>query len=82
MLVLQMLPLGRNTVTSMHAHLINLSFQQAGIEAWTKALEGTKSTADTDDTMDTDTPTVPAHKLGGDPQIKKSYHDIRITNQV
>ena len=45
-------------------------------------MEGTKSNADTDDTMDTDTPTVPAHKLGGDPQIKKSYHDIRITNQV
>ena len=32
--------------------------------------------------MDTDMPTVPAHKLGGDPQIKKSNHDIRITNQV
>jgi hypothetical protein len=32
--------------------------------------------------MDTDTPTMPAHKLGGDPVIKKSHHDIRITNQV
>jgi hypothetical protein len=57
-------------------------FVQAGIEAWTKALEGSKGGVDTDDTMDTDSPTMPAHKLGGDPQIKKSYHDIRITNQV
>ncbi len=45
-------------------------------------MEGSKGGADSDDTMDTDSPTLPAHKLGGEPQIKKSYHDIRITNQV
>jgi dynein heavy chain 1 len=35
--------------------------------------------------MDTDSPTTTApvaHKLGGDPQIKKMLHDIRITNQI
>ncbi len=34
------------------------------------------------DTMDTDSPAQPAHKLGGEPQIKKMPHEIRITNQI
>ena len=60
---------------------------QAGIEAWTKALDGKSGSGD-DDQMDT---TVKgdgaegqggAHKLGGEPQIKKMLHDIRITNQI
>ena len=53
---------------------------QAGIEAWTKALEGRPE--ESDDTMDTDSPTQPAHKVGGDPQIKRMIHEIRITNQI
>lgn len=53
----------------------------AGIEAWTKALKG-KLEEDLEDTMDTESPSQPAHKLGGDPQLKKLLHDIRITNQI
>ena len=59
---------------------------QAGVEAWTKALEYGKSDKkdddDDQDTMDTHDAKKPAHKLGGDPQIKKMLHDIRITNQI
>ena len=57
---------------------------QAGIEAWTKALEGSGEKFDDDqDTMDThEQAKTAAHKLGGDPQIKKMLHDIRITNQI
>ena len=55
---------------------------QAGIEAWTKALDGKSGSGGDDDLMDT---TVKegaegqggAHKLGGEPQIKKMLHDIR-----
>ena len=55
---------------------------QAGIEAWTKALEGSGE-RDQDDQDDMDTHEAKsAHKLGGDPQIKKMLHDIRITNQI
>ncbi|GIX77251.1 dynein heavy chain, cytoplasmic [Caerostris extrusa] len=52
---------------------------EAGIKAWTKALEG-KSQQEADLATDTDTTT--AHKLGGDPQIQTLIHEIRITNQV
>ena len=54
---------------------------QAGIQAWTKVLEG-KEEAEMDLDMDTDAPATPAHAPGGDPQIKKQTHDIRITNQI
>ena len=37
---------------------------------------------DDDDTMDTHTKTKAANSLGGDPQIKRMLHDIRITNQI
>lgn len=47
---------------------------QAGVDAWTHALEGTKN----DD--DQDQPT--RLKLGGDPKINELVHEIRITNQV
>ena len=58
---------------------------QAGIEAWTKALEGhgdKDENAEDEDTMDTHTKAKTANKLGGDPQIKRMLHDIRITNQI
>ena len=57
---------------------------QAGIEAWTKALEGhgDKEEGEDEDTMDTHTKAKTANKLGGDPQIKRMLHDIRITNQI
>jgi len=40
---------------------------QAGIQAWTNALNGTKKEIDL--SMDTDAPTQPTHKPGGDPQV-------------
>ncbi|XP_022254853.1 dynein heavy chain, cytoplasmic-like [Limulus polyphemus] len=54
---------------------------QAGINAWTKALEG-KREEEVDISMDTDAPTTTAHKPGGDPQIATLIHEVRITNQV
>ncbi|XP_060529688.1 dynein heavy chain, cytoplasmic isoform X3 [Cylas formicarius] len=53
---------------------------QAGIEAWTDALAGTKK--DVDHSMDTDAPTQPTHKPGGDPHIQTMVHEVRITNQT
>lgn len=53
---------------------------QAGIDAWTDALAGTKK--DVDHSMDTDAPTQPTHKPGGDPQIQTMIHEVRITNQT
>lgn len=53
---------------------------EAGIKAWTKALEGKKDEVDV--CMDTDGPTTVAHKPGGDPQIPVLVHEVRITNQV
>ena len=40
---------------------------QAGCQAWADALEGKKK--DIDLSMDTDAPTQPTHKPGGDPQV-------------
>jgi len=40
---------------------------QAGIQAWTKALQGKKEEVDL--SMDTDAPDKPTHKPGGDPQV-------------
>ena len=61
---------------------------QAGIEAWTKALDG-KAQDDVDMSMDTEAAAAAtggggggAHKLGGEPHIRKMLHDIRITNQI
>ena len=53
---------------------------QAGIQAWTQALEGRKD--EVDYTMDTDAAPAPAVKLGGQPQIRTIIHEIRITNQT
>ncbi|XP_044735865.1 dynein heavy chain, cytoplasmic isoform X10 [Chrysoperla carnea] len=53
---------------------------QAGIQAWTDALNGTKK--EIDHSMDTDAPAQPTHKPGGDPQIQTVVHEVRITNQV
>ncbi|XP_050295050.1 dynein heavy chain, cytoplasmic isoform X2 [Anthonomus grandis grandis] len=53
---------------------------QAGIEAWTAALAGTKK--EIDHSMDTDAPEKPTHKPGGDPQIQTMVHEVRITNQT
>ncbi len=57
---------------------------QAGIEEWTKNLRGEDDSADDDiNDMDTDrAQPAQAHKLGGEPQIKKMMHEIRITNQI
>lgn len=52
---------------------------QAGVQAWTDALTGNKK--DVDLSMDTDAPTKPSIKAGGDPQIQNAVHEIRITNQ-
>lgn len=52
---------------------------QAGVIAWTDALAGNKK--DVDLSMDTDAPTAPTHKPGGDPKIQNAVHEIRITNQ-
>lgn len=52
---------------------------QNGVEAWTEALTGTKK--DVDLSMDTDAPSQPTIKPGGDPQISHAIHEIRITNQ-
>lgn len=53
---------------------------EAGIKAWTEALEGKNQEVDI--TMDTDAPVTAAHKLGGDPKILTLVHEVRITNQV
>lgn len=52
---------------------------QAGVQAWTDALTGNKKEIDL--SMDTDAPTQPTIKAGGDPQVQSSVHEIRITNQ-
>lgn len=54
---------------------------QAGIKAWTRALEGDKK-EDPDMLTDTDSPTTQIAKPGGDPKIQVQVHEIRITNQV
>jgi hypothetical protein len=41
---------------------------QAGIQAWTAALEGTKE--EVDFSMDTNEPAQPTHKPGGDPTVQ------------
>ncbi|GJQ76160.1 hypothetical protein Trydic_g1905 [Trypoxylus dichotomus] len=53
---------------------------QAGVLAWTDALNGQKK--EIDHSMDTDEPSQPTHKPGGDPQIKTAIHEVRITNQT
>lgn len=53
---------------------------EAGIKAWTDALMGHKKEIDL--SMDTDAPTLPTHKLGGDPKIQNQIHEVRITNQT
>lgn len=52
---------------------------QFGVSAWTDALNGNKKEVDL--SMDTDAPSVPTHKPGGDPHIQHAIHEIRITNQ-
>ncbi|XP_075979872.1 dynein heavy chain, cytoplasmic isoform X3 [Anticarsia gemmatalis] len=52
---------------------------QAGIEAWTAALLGKANELDL--SMDTYSPTEPTHKPGGEPQIARVVHEVRITNQ-
>ncbi|XP_045484392.1 dynein heavy chain, cytoplasmic isoform X1 [Pieris rapae] len=52
---------------------------QAGIEAWTAALLG--KTNEMDLSMDTYSPTEPTHKPGGEPEIARVVHEVRITNQ-
>ncbi|XP_054277851.1 dynein heavy chain, cytoplasmic-like isoform X3 [Macrosteles quadrilineatus] len=53
---------------------------QAGIQAWTDALEGKKDEIDL--SMDTDAPAQPTHKPGGEPQITIQIYEVRITNQI
>lgn len=52
----------------------------AGIKAWTSLLLDKQT--EVDGIPDTDSPTSPAHKPGGDPKIQTLIHEIRITNQV
>ncbi|XP_076178666.1 dynein heavy chain, cytoplasmic isoform X5 [Ptiloglossa arizonensis] len=53
---------------------------EAGIKAWTNALTGQKKEVDL--SMDTDAPSQPTHKPGGDPKIQNQIHEVRITNQT
>ncbi|XP_054005626.1 dynein heavy chain, cytoplasmic isoform X1 [Hylaeus anthracinus] len=53
---------------------------EAGIKAWTDALTGQKKEVDL--SMDTDAPSQPTHKPGGDPKIQNQIHEVRITNQT
>ncbi|XP_037874257.1 dynein heavy chain, cytoplasmic isoform X1 [Bombyx mori] len=52
---------------------------QAGVEAWTGALLGKSHELDL--SMDTYSPAEPTHKPGGEPQIARVVHEVRITNQ-
>ncbi|CAH0758045.1 unnamed protein product [Diatraea saccharalis] len=52
---------------------------QAGVEAWTAALLGKINELDL--SMDTYSPAEPTHKPGGEPQIARVVHEVRITNQ-
>ncbi|XP_041980502.1 dynein heavy chain, cytoplasmic isoform X3 [Aricia agestis] len=52
---------------------------EAGIEAWTAALLGKANELDL--SMDTYSPAEPTHKPGGEPQIARVVHEVRITNQ-
>ncbi|CAG0913348.1 unnamed protein product [Notodromas monacha] len=52
---------------------------QAGLQAWTSALIGHK---EDEPEYDTDVPSTPAHKAGGEPVIKRMVHELRITNQI
>jgi dynein heavy chain 1 len=49
---------------------------QAGIQAWTNALNGTKKEIDL--SMDTDAPTQPTHKPGGDPQVGRQLEECGV----
>nr|XP_024214265.1 dynein heavy chain, cytoplasmic isoform X3 [Halyomorpha halys] len=53
---------------------------QAGIDAWTDALEGKSHELDL--SMDTDAPARPTHAPGGDPHVQTVTHEVRITNQI
>lgn len=55
----------QNVVSKVEKNLTNRL--QAGVQAWTDALEGKKNEIDL--SMDTDAPTQPTHKPGGDPQV-------------
>uniref|UniRef100_T1JGT9 Dynein heavy chain, cytoplasmic n=1 Tax=Strigamia maritima TaxID=126957 RepID=T1JGT9_STRMM len=56
---------------------------QAGIVAWTQCLEGKqRGDTDIDFSMDTDAPSVPTHKPGGNPRVVALVHEVRITNQM
>jgi hypothetical protein len=52
---------------------------QSGVQAWTNALNGTKKEIDL--SMDTDAPTQPTHKPGGDPQVSTQFpQNLRVQN--
>lgn len=59
---------------------------EAGMNAWTAALEGQNKHKDEDKDMDipmdTDTPDKPSHKPGGEPKINQVIQEVRITNQM
>ena len=54
----------------------------AGIEAWTKTLKEDPNDKYEEDNMDTESPSQSAHKLGGNPELKKLVYEIRIANQI
>jgi len=43
---------------------------EAGLKAWTEVLVSEGVVKEADFSMDTDAPSVAAHKLGGDPKLK------------
>lgn len=60
---------------------------QAGMRAWTQALEGKKGVAESDADVSTLSPgdgegPVQKHPAGGEPQVRTLVHEVRITNQV
>ncbi|XP_052769398.1 cytoplasmic dynein 1 heavy chain 1-like isoform X2 [Mya arenaria] len=54
---------------------------EVALNAWNKCLLGKKEDQ-VDYSMDTDAPTQPTQKLGGEPNIKTFVHELRITNQL
>ncbi|XP_050037127.2 dynein heavy chain, cytoplasmic isoform X2 [Dermacentor andersoni] len=61
---------------------------EAGIQAWTLALEGKKEGGSAETDVDATTPgdkeggVAVHHPLGGEPQVHTLVHEVRITNQV
>ncbi|THD25348.1 Dynein heavy chain 1 cytosolic [Fasciola hepatica] len=54
---------------------------EAGIHEWTRVLRGERHDAEAEDADDTHESQQTKNPLGGEPQLKISLHELRITNQ-